>query len=79
MILCFHKKRRKFENSITLKNGPRGHNKCVHVSFILQFSVSTVIDALQCLQEGQPPIQPGECTCQHKVSAALPCLKLFTD
>eukprot|EP00983_Pelagomonas_calceolata_P077926 1154067-Pelagomonas_calceolata.AAC.10 len=28
-FLCFHKKRRKFESSITLKDGPGGHDKCV--------------------------------------------------
>eukprot|EP00983_Pelagomonas_calceolata_P024203 761591-Pelagomonas_calceolata.AAC.1 len=25
--LCFHKERRKFENSIIMKNGPRGHDE----------------------------------------------------
>eukprot|EP00983_Pelagomonas_calceolata_P060302 1146309-Pelagomonas_calceolata.AAC.4 len=32
ILLCFHKKRRRFENSITRKNGPRGHDECEGIS-----------------------------------------------
>eukprot|EP00983_Pelagomonas_calceolata_P087609 1156993-Pelagomonas_calceolata.AAC.2 len=34
------------------EKGPRGHDQCVMFCFALQFSASTVIDAMQCFKKG---------------------------
>eukprot|EP00983_Pelagomonas_calceolata_P096977 1158194-Pelagomonas_calceolata.AAC.6 len=54
-LSCFHKnflKRRKFENSISGKKVQVAMTNVFMLCFVLQFSASTVIGALQCFKKG---------------------------